>query len=305
MKRKRNKGVVLVFVLIFTTAISTIAIFLTGKTKQYLTLFSGLQEETEFENIEEMGIEIGKVILDMYGKKHIVSEGSGYIKREYEIDGKKIEILIQDENGRINPNKIFGSDKGEINTHLLEVYKRFFSIMGYPENLSDALLDWIDEDDIPRPAGAETVFYRTSGYTYTPANRPLYNPEEILFVPGFTKDIVFGDDKIKGLINFITSFSDGKINVNTCQPEVLNALGFSVADIEKITAERARRPIEERFMLEVNKEVYLKNRPIIVFTSSYFTITSSVIDPKGNRRWSRGYVKKTDKLMKTIRMEIR
>ncbi|HPP29414.1 MAG TPA: type II secretion system protein GspK [bacterium] len=303
--KKKNKGVIIIFVLIFTTAISVMAILLSVRAKQYLSLFSGIKRDSEIENIAEMGVEMGKILLDIAQKKHMISEEPGYIKRQYEIDGTKIEIVIEDENGKINPDRIFGPEKGEVQTHLLETYKRFFSVMGYPENLSDALLDWIDEDDIPRMAGAESTFYKTSGFSYTPANGPIYNPEEMLFVAGFTEDIVFGDDEKKGLINFITSFSDGKINVNTCQPEVLNALGFSVADIEKITAERARRPIEEKFLLEVNRDAYLKNRDIVVFKSSYFTISACVTDEKGAQKEIKLWVKRDDRTMETIRMDIR
>ncbi|MCM8820447.1 MAG: general secretion pathway protein GspK [Candidatus Omnitrophica bacterium] len=303
--KRRNKGVVIIFVLIFTTAISLMAIFLSVRAKQYLSLFSDIRRDSQIENIAEMAVEMGKILLEIGQKKHIISEEPGYINRQYEVDGMRIEIVIEDENGKINPNKIFGSEKGKVHTHLLETYKRFFSVMGYPENLSDALLDWIDEDDIPRMAGAEATFYKTSGFSYTPANGPIYNPVEMLLVMGFTKDIVFGDDKKKGLINFITSFSDGKINVNTCQSEVLSALGFSVADIEKITAERARRPIEEKFLLGVNKEAYLKNRDIIVFKSGYFTISSRVIDEDGTPKEVKVYVKRTDKVIETIRMDIR
>ncbi|MCM8830465.1 MAG: general secretion pathway protein GspK, partial [Candidatus Omnitrophica bacterium] len=292
--KRRNKGIVIIFVLIFTTAISVMALLLSARAKQYLSLFAGIRKDNEMENIAEMAIEMGKILLDIGQKKYIISEEPGYIKRQYEIDGMKIEILIEDENGKINPNKIFGPEKGEVHTHLLETYKRFFSVMGYQENLSDALLDWIDEDDIPRMAGAEEVFYRTSGFPYIPANKSLYSPEEVLLVAGFTKDIVFGDDKKKGLINFITTFSDGKINVNTCKQEILNALGFSVADIEKIIAERSRRPIEEKFLLGVNKEVYLKNRDVIVFKSGYFTVSCCVIDKEGTQKEIKIFVKRTD-----------
>lgn len=303
--KKKNEGVVLVFVVIFTLAISSLAIFLSAKSKQYLEVFTGIEKIIERENMAEMGMEMGKVLLDIAQKKHIISDTPGCITRHYEIGDKKIDIVIEDENGRINPNAIFGPERGKVNTKLLEVYKRFFSVMGYSEYLSDALLDWIDEDDIPRQAGAEASFYRATELPYLPANRPLYTPEEMLFVVNFTEDIVYGNDEKVGLINFITCFSDGKINVNSCRPEILSALGFSTAEVEKITEERARRPIEERFLQGVNKEAYLRYRDIITFKSSYFTISSCVTDGDGFKRQTRGYVKKTDKETKIVRMEIR
>ena len=303
--KKGNKGVVIVIVLAFTAAISVMAMFLSVRAKEYISVFSGAQRNNEMENLAEMGIRMGKVLLDTTQTRHIITEVPGYIQKKYEIDGREIEITIEDESGKINPNIIFGPGRGEVNTRLLEVYKRFFSVMGYPTRLSDALLDWIDEDDIPRVEGAESIFYRTAGFAYTVPNRAPYTPAEIILVSGFTEEIVFGDDETKGLINFITSFSNGKINVNTCQLEVLNALGFSGENIDKIIAERERRPVEEKFMLEVNKEAYLKYRAIIVFKSNYFAITSRVIDAEGYKKEARAYVLRTDKSMDTVKMEMK
>lgn len=309
MKKKRNNGIALVFVLIFTVAICTMVIFFHGKTIQYMDIFSGTQQAFLLENIAETGIEIGKSIIATDWKTYdMVPEESPALKqKEYCLGDFNLRLKITDENAKINPNSLSEDEKSKINALIHEVFKRLFTVLGYPETMSASILDWIDEDGLQRPGGAESFYYATAGFPYTPPNRNLYYPEEILLIKDFTEDVVFGnpEDAKKGLINFITSFSDGKINVNTCEPEVLSALGFPHESVEKIVAERQKRPIEERFVIGVNREAFLKNKSIISFKSDYFLIESSAIDPGGRKKQVRAYVKRIKKELKIVRMEIR
>ncbi|MBN1445989.1 MAG: general secretion pathway protein GspK [Candidatus Omnitrophica bacterium] len=305
---KKNSGVVLIFVLAFTAAISLLAMFLHGKSKDYINTFMDVREKQDAVNIAEAGVEIGKALLDKSRKTLGAAGGESFTEREYILPGDIILFInIEDENSKINPSMIFNREKNETNTLLMETFKNLFTVLGWPDSLPDSLLDWIDEDDIPRTAGAESFHYKTDGFAYVPPNRNLYSAEEMLLVKNFTVEAVYGDVEkdIPGLINFITSFSDGKINVNTCPPMVLSALGFPAADVERITAERAERQIEERFLTETNKEVYTKNKSIIVFKSGYFIIRASAITDRGIEKTASAYVKKSDKTAETVRMEAR
>jgi len=302
----RNKGVVLIFVMVFTTAISLLSLFMQSKSKNYIENFADIQKNLEIENMAEMGIEIGKILIDR--RKGTLNTTGEESRKEiyYDMPDIMLHIIISDENAKINPNKIFDREKKETNSLLMEVYKNFFAVMGYTEVLSDSLLDWIDEDDIPRAAGAEYFHYKTSGFPYVPPNRNLYGTKELLLVKNFSKDIVLGNskEKIPALIDFITSFSDGKINVNSCPPEILGAFGFSSGEAEKIVREREKRPLEERFLTETNRDVYIRNRNIMIFKSRYFLIRSIAVKSNGQEREMRAYVKKTDKSVETTRIEI-
>jgi len=309
-KRKRkNRGVVLIFVLVFTMAICALVIFFHGKASEYTDVFSGARETLLLENAAEAGIEIAKSIVNAgTTAAGVISEESPLLKqKEYQLGEFQLYLKIADENAKINPNSIFGAEKGKVNTLALETFNRLFTVLGCPETMPASILDWIDEDDLQRPGGAESFYYKTAGLPYVPPDRNMYSAEEMLMVRDFTPDAVFGDpeNETKGLINFITSFSDGKINVNTCEPEVLASLGFPAESVDKITAERQRRPIEERFMTGVNREVFLKNRSIIVFKSNYFLLDSTAVDSRGMKRQVRAYVKRKDKEMNTVRMEVR
>lgn len=55
---------------------------------------------------------------------------------------------------------------------------------GQADSLADALLDWRDEDDLPRTFGAETAAYRAAGEPL-PRNGPLRSRKEMLRIRGF------------------------------------------------------------------------------------------------------------------------
>ena len=73
------------------------------------------------------------------------------------------------------------------------------TVPGMTEDVADAILDWIDEDDVPRDFGAESTDY---GGLYAPANGPLTSVEELLLVRGVTPQLLFGADQNRnGLID--------------------------------------------------------------------------------------------------------
>lgn len=61
-------------------------------------------------------------------------------------------------------------------------------------SLTDALLDFVDADDIPRPEGAEQEYYDALPRPYRIANGPLPTVEHLLLVRGFTPAVVVGED---------------------------------------------------------------------------------------------------------------
>ena len=65
---------------------------------------------------------------------------------------------------------------------------------GMTEDVADAILDFIDEDEEARPFGAESDYYATLATPYSAANGPLRSVEELLLVRGVTPNLLFGAD---------------------------------------------------------------------------------------------------------------
>jgi general secretion pathway protein K len=84
--------------------------------------------------------------------------------------------------------------------------------------LADALQDWKDEDDSPRPQGAEAADYLAAGSLFFPPNRRLQRLDELTRIKGFTDSIV------NVLAPLVTIRSNGRVNINTAPESVLSAV---------------------------------------------------------------------------------
>lgn len=153
---------------------------------------------------------------------------------------------------------------------------------GRPE-IVDALIDWIDADDVVTgSAGAEESYYLPLGYHCK--NGPLDSLDELLLIRGFDRELVI-DRNLEGYLTVAPT--DGKINVNTAPIEVLQAvLGtqttslaqpLSDADIEDLVHYRDEhdlRAISDIMAVKLSQGDLSKITPLIKVNSSFFTVTS-------------------------------
>ena len=112
------------------------------------------------------------------------------------------------------------------------------------DELLDALLDWIDEDDLHRTNGAESddPFYTDRGYKVK--NAPLETVDELRLIKGWTDAIVYGgpspnpeDPPMLGLAHKLTVWGDGKISVNDAGDAEL----LAICDMDDIVLQDIKR----------------------------------------------------------------
>src|ERR1700733_13186809 len=135
-----------------------------------------------------------------------------------------------------------------INTAQQQEIQQVLTLMGANADsvsvVSDSILDWIDTDDAPRLAGAESDYYRSLPTPYYAKNAPMDDLSELLLVKGVTPEMYYGPDATNnstpqkpklgfgyapdetpsypfGLKDVFTPFSDGRININTAGTNVL------------------------------------------------------------------------------------
>ena len=88
------------------------------------------------------------------------------------------------------------------------------------EEIADAILDWLDEDDEPREFGAESDYYASLPTPYRCKNGPMDSVDELLLIRGITPQMLFGDDVNRnGII-------DQSENVNESQLDAEMRLGW-------------------------------------------------------------------------------
>lgn len=89
---------------------------------------------------------------------------------------------------------------------------------GLAERITQAIADWRDPDDLPRPGGGEREEYLRAGAPVLPPNRGFADMDELRHVMGMTPEI------FAAVLPYITLRGSGDINVNAAPYPVLLAI---------------------------------------------------------------------------------
>ncbi len=164
-----------------------------------------------------------------------------------EMDDEKgtLRVEITDESGKLNLNSIVRPDASP-NQPYFDMGLRLLRRFKLPADLLDATADWIDQNDDPRPGGAESNYYQSLNTPYQAKNASLDTFDELRMVRGF-------DEKTLNILRpFMTMYGDSSgippslININTAPPEVLAALDDDMTDtlVDRILEYRKTTPFK-------------------------------------------------------------
>jgi general secretion pathway protein K len=143
---------------------------------------------------------------------------------------------IEDQQGAFNLNNLI--TQGKINVAQLAHFRSLLTTLGLPDELADALADWIDEDSQPQPGGgAEDAYYLALDPPYISANRPLIDVSELALVRGFDDNV---RARLRPYVSALPTLT--AVNVNTAPAEVLAAVveGLDLGGAQLLVAQRDR-----------------------------------------------------------------
>jgi general secretion pathway protein K len=139
----------------------------------------------------------------------------------YAIGDGLVNAQIEDERGKLNLNDLAaGGDPMSRKVKVSRV-KRLFELLQINPDLVDAIVDWVDQEEVPEAAGAESLYYQTLRPSYRAANAPLQTLLELRLIKGMTPDII---TKLSRVVTVYPPEGEGRVNVNTADPLVLQAL---------------------------------------------------------------------------------
>ncbi|MEM1330081.1 MAG: hypothetical protein AAGG07_05935 [Planctomycetota bacterium] len=104
--------------------------------------------------------------------------------------------------------------------------------IGLDQREIDALLDWIDRDEVPRAYGAESAEYSGLAIPFRSKNAPLETLDELSLVVGAPWGVPTDG------VTLLTVLGDGRVNVNTAPERVLRALPISSDAVSRIVGFR-------------------------------------------------------------------
>ena len=274
--QNNSRGMALILVMIAIAVFSSLAAVLWASMKVETELARHADHEQELLWLGRSGVEYARWILSQHpvrepydslnqiwaggpgGESETNSGLSGISMDNYQVGAGTISVKIIDLERKMNVNT----------ANSLEL-QQVLTVMGVnPDDIavvSDSILDWVDPDDAPHVAGAESDYYQGLNPPYYAKNAPIDNLAELIFVKGVTHEMYWGGSATNhapgtfqkpklgfghapgetpdypfGLVNILTPFSSGKINVNTADANVLQAIpGVDATTAESIIKYRA------------------------------------------------------------------
>jgi len=161
------------------------------------------------------------------------------------VEGGQVAGRIEDMQGRFNLNALVTGDR--VNAIALERFERLLLALELEPEISQAVIDWLDENrETTFPGGAEDDYYVTREDPYLTANRPLAVESEMRLVRGFE------DGVWRQLRPHVTALPQAgtAINVNTATPAVLQAI---VPGLDRAGAESLHEAAEEIPFVDVQE----------------------------------------------------
>ena len=142
--------------------------------------------------------------------------------KNYAIGDGLLSAQIEDERGKLNLNDLAVNPGDELHrkTKILR-FRRLFEFLQVSPDLVDALIDWVDQDENPEPAGAESLYYQSQKPPYRAANVPLESLGDLRLVKGFTPEMV---ERLSRYVTVYPLEGGAVVNLNTADPLVIQAL---------------------------------------------------------------------------------
>lgn len=156
------------------------------------------------------------------------------------LDNGEVRGTIIDAQGRLNINAL--ADSGADSAIERARLARLFTQRGGPVSALDALADWVDPDQVARPAGAEDGWYAAQAVPMLAANAPLLRVAEAAAVRNVSPEA------LAAVRPFLTALPERtSVNVNTAPVEVLAAVldDASPEALVALMATRKHRPFAD------------------------------------------------------------
>lgn len=171
-------------------------------------------------------------------------------QRSTSFDGATLKIRVEDERGKVPINLL----DDELAARLMEATGLGF---GAPARIAaDSLIDWIDDDDEPRPDGAEVEYYASRGIR--PRNGPLQSTEELAQIRGFDSSM------IARMKPFVTvHFGTGSFDARFAHPRAISVMLDGGAD-SPAAINRQRELDGQRTAIEIGDALDLVGRPLMI-----------------------------------------
>lgn len=216
-----QRGIALLISLALLSLLTMLLLALDGATRKYTRTVKTSRTLLMARIGAEGGLALARTLLEEDAARtpqsdHLLEPWAQPIA-PFPLGEAQVRVTIEDSSGRYDLNALVNL-RGQPVPERIEQVKRLFARLGIEAQLVDRIVDWIDPDDQPMPAGLERT--QNTSQPYRPHNAPMATLGELASIPGFTPVL------IERLRLHVTAgrVVDPMVNINTATLEVLESL---------------------------------------------------------------------------------
>jgi general secretion pathway protein K len=216
----RRRGVALVLVLWLVIVLGAIAAEVAATARTETNIVLNIRARTAARYAAESGIVAGAARIEALLDSTPSPLAQIYLFRQLDarlaslanvdVGAARFTVAVADLNARLDLN---AADEGTLHN-----FFRQFTTAGNTDAVVDAIEDWVDQDSVTRPHGAEVQDYAAAHSRYVPRNGPLQHVEELTRIRGVSPALALA------VAPYVTVWGDGLVNVNSAPEQVLAAL---------------------------------------------------------------------------------
>src|SRR3990167_8634298 len=163
MKKCDESGIALLAALLVLALLSIVILQLDADARHALKGASGFRDQLRTTVLTDAGIQLARAVLqedaraDMQRGDVFDSSGDPWTTPilHHPVGTATVSIRIEDECAKLNLNELAYQLDPVARRAKIERVKQLFYLLQLDPNLVDAIVDWVDGDDIPEQGGAE------------------------------------------------------------------------------------------------------------------------------------------------------
>jgi len=195
-----------------------------------------------------------------------------------EVQGGAVAGTLTDLQGRFNLNALVVA--GQPNAPAIRLFRALLQRLDLPAVRVEAIVDWIDADNLALPGGGEDALYLRAEPPYRAANGPLASVQELRFVAGVD------GAALSRLAPYVTVLPEpAAINVNTAPPLLLELLAGGQSGAALARRRQARPFAGVQDWLAAAPGAPADYAGLVTTASGYFELDSRITASSGTRRY--------------------
>jgi len=276
-KETQQQGTILIMALWTLGFLSIFAVAIGMHVRQKITVLSRLEKRSALQAVAESGVRKAKAVFDsrhlgrglpVSGSHKQAWFNDPFLFRAQEIGPGSFEVGYNEFFlKKAEPERRYGLSDEErrvnINTADRNILARLIAQVSPGEKdradeLARAIIAWREYGDTDIVGFYSEDFYENLEFPYAPKKEPFENLDELRLVDGMT------DALFMRLVDFITVYGEGHVNINTAPGPVLTALGLDPATVQKLLMLRRGKDGLDDTPDDYMFTLYLEHRRLIL-----------------------------------------